>query len=73
MTPSMEQLARLRPNAKGGTYMSKDHERIEYKFKARLGKHGVMNEGEPQLWDTEEEALAAAKRFLAAIRESIKK
>ena len=70
MTPTLEQLARLRPNAKGDTYMSKDHKRIEYKYKARLGKHGVVNEGEPQLWDKEEDALEAAKRFLATIKKA---
>ena len=73
MTPSMEQLVRLRPNAKGDTYMSDDRKHIVYRFKARLGKHGVVNEGEPPLWETEEEALDAAKRFRSKVREALKK
>lgn len=71
-TPTFHQLARLRPNAKGDTYMSQDRKRIEFKYQARLGRHGVVCEGEPQLWDTEEEALAAAKRFLVQCRDAIK-
>ena len=72
-TPSLAQLARLRPNAKGNTYMSADKKHIEFKYMARLGGHGVVCDGEQQLWDTEEEALSAAKRFRDQIRESLKR
>lgn len=63
-TPSV--LARLKPNAKGGLYLEGQH--IVHRFAARCGKHQVVNEGEQSLWNTEEEALAAAKRFRDACR-----
>ena len=71
-TPSIEELVKLKPNAKGDTYMDKSHTKIEYKYKARLGRHGVVNEGEQALWDTEEEALEAAKRFKATCQQALR-
>lgn len=72
-TPTIEELSRLRPNAKGDLYLNRERMATEYKYASRLGKHNVCLQDEPQTWDTEAEALDAAKRFLAEIREALKK
>ena len=59
--PTPAVLARLKPNAKGGLYLEGDS--IVHKYAARCGKHQVVNQGEQSLWDSEADALAAAKRF----------
>jgi len=64
--PTPAVLARLKPNAKGGLYL--EGESIVHKYAARCGKHPVVNQGEQSLWDTEAEALDAAKRFHEACR-----
>lgn len=68
-TPTIEELARLRPNAKGNLYLIDNC--TTYRYAARLGRHSVHCEGEAQLWETEAEALSAAKRFLTQIRNGI--
>jgi hypothetical protein len=65
--PTPAVLARLKPNFKGGLYMVKPME-IGYRYIPRLGRYEVHNEGDPALWETEDEALAAAKRFHEACR-----
>lgn len=64
--PTVEELLRLRPNAKGDLYLIDNC--TAFRYSARMGRHRVHCEGEPQLWETEAEALACAKRFKAQLQ-----
>lgn len=62
-TPTMEELSRLKPNAKGDLYLNRERMATEYMYAGRLGRHWVCLPGEPLTWKTEAEARAAAQRF----------
>ena len=64
MTPTPSELARLKPNAKGDLILV--GQEIKYVYFARLGRHIVVGEGDPQHWGTKIQAEDAAKRFKAA-------
>lgn len=61
MKPS--DLAKLKPNAKGDLIL--DGKTIKRVWYAHLGRHAVSCPGEPDYWDTKEEAMAAAERARA--------
>jgi hypothetical protein len=65
MTPTPAELARMKPNAKGELILV-DGKEIKFVFYARLGRHIVVGEGDPQHWGTKTQAEDAAKRFKAA-------
>jgi len=70
-TPTIEELSRLKPNAKGDLYLIDNC--TAFRWSARMGRHRVHCANEPQIWETEAEALEAAKRFLSQIRDGIVK
>lgn len=73
MTPTMEELARLKPNAKGNLVLDRKEMRTIFVYHARLGKHMVrLDEESPEHYPDEDSALAAAVEFRRRIREALK-
>lgn len=70
--PTIEELARLKPNAKGDLYMITSEE-IGYRYAPRLGRHIVRCEGDAALFENQEDALESAKKFLGQVRAGIVK
>ncbi len=70
--PTIEELSKLKPNAKGDLYMIASNE-IGYRYAPRLGRHHVRCEGDPSIFEKESDALESAKKFLGQIREGIVK
>lgn len=65
-TPTIEELLRLKPNAKGNLYLIGDG--LAYRYAPRLGRHLVHCQGEAEHFESETDALESAKRFKAQLQ-----